>query len=88
MAVREMVTRGKNKTAHTSQKDNGAVCQREHCTSKYSVKNTIHKTLTTVKSPVKVSMDSRRLTHSSEGDFKWKDFKTVSTDLGNNETEH
>jgi hypothetical protein len=53
----------------TKKKDNGAAYQREHCTSKYSVKHSIRKTLSTVKSPVKISMDSRWLTHSKVMEF-------------------
>jgi hypothetical protein len=59
--VRGMVICGKNETVHVChKKDNGTLYQREHCTSKYSVKYTIHKTLTTMaKSPVKIFMDSK-----------------------------
>ena len=73
---------------YVTKKDNGTLHQREHCTSKYSLKYTIHKTLiTTVKSPVKVSMDSRRLTHLSGGILNGR-FKYSKYRLGNTEIAH
>jgi hypothetical protein len=78
---RGMVLYGKNNTVHLShQKSNDILCQRKHYTSTVT-KIKFIKHLTKVKSPVKNSIGSSRLNHSTLVIFQWKNLNTVNTDL-------